>query len=365
MLNRRTLRNAAVITFLVTLAGLLNFSIVRTSWLAEENPRPAWYPFVWEMSGAYTFLLLLPLLIFFMNRYPIGRRDFWYRLPLHLGVFAAFAVTHTLLMWGTRELIYYLLGWGVYDYGSMPYRFLMEGQKQLIIYWAVYAVLRIAAYTRANRERDLSAARLEQELAEARLSALKLQLQPHFLFNTLNMIASHVRDDPGTAEAMINHLSSFLRATLRNSARQEVSLGEEIEFLDSYLEIMKARFEERLLVTISLPAEVRNTVVPHLLLQPLVENSIAHSIRDHSRRAEIRVAAERDGDRLRLLIDDNGAGLTDGGAPPERGIGLSNTAARLRQLYGECQRLDLANRPEGGSRLTIELPWHRAAEQSS
>ncbi len=349
-----TVRRQPLIAFVAaTIIGLLNFSIVMTSWRAESNARSAKGPFVWEMTGAYTALLLLPLVIYVVNRYPISRRHLATRIPLHIATFVVFAMSHTLLMWGSRELIYRLLGWGSYDYGAMRYRFFMEGQKQLIVYAAVYCVLRFIAYVRVNRER-------ERELTEARLAALKMQLQPHFLFNALNMISSHVHDEPEVAGAMLQHLSNFLRATLRASAAQEVPLREEIEFVDSYLAIMKARFESRLRVDVSLPEELRETLVPHLLLQPLVENSIAHSLRDHAKRAEISIAAQRDGDRLRVIIEDNGPGINGGSAPAGGGIGLSNTIARLQHLYGERQRLTLRNRDEGGLRLTIELPWRVA-----
>src|SRR5947209_18896695 len=123
---------------------------------------------------------------------------------------------------------------------------------------------------------------------------------------------------------------------------------------------MKARFEGRLRVDVSLPPELRATLVPHLMLQPLVENSIAHSLRDHARRAEISIAAERAGDRVRVTIEDNGPGINGDRAPSGGGIGLSNTIARLQHLYGERQTLTLRNRDEGGLRLTIELPWRTA-----
>jgi len=347
-------KQALLIFVAVTFIGLLNFSIVMTSWLSESNHSPAKYPFVWEMTGAYTFLLLAPLLIFVVNRYPIDRRHLATRIPLHIAVFVTFAITHTLLMWGSRVVIYRLLGWGTYDYGDMRYRFFMEGQKQLIGYVALYVILRFVHFTRAK-------AQLERDLTDARLAALKMQLQPHFLFNALNMIAAHIHDDPDTASAMLQHLSTFLRATLRHTGGQEVPLREEIAFLDSYLEIMKARFEDRLRVEVSLPAEVRETLVPHLLLQPLVENSIAHSLGDHAKRAEIRIAAWRDGDQLRVTIEDNGPGISPDTQPAGEGIGLSNTIARLQHLYGDRQRLQLVNRDEGGLRLTIELPWRTEA----
>lgn len=337
----------------VTVVGLLNFSIVESSWLAELSTREAKYPFLWEMTGAYTFLVLLPLLVFVIQRYPISRDTLATRLPLHAATFLGFAISHTLLMWGSRQFLYRLLGWGDYDYGAMRYRFVMEGQKQLIVYIALYALLRFLAYARANRERD-------RELSDAKLNALKMQLQPHFLFNALNTIASHVETDPRVAAAMLQHLSDFLRATLRSSAAHEVPLREEVAFLDSYVAIMKARFEERLNVSVTLPPDLRDTLVPHLLLQPLVENSIAHSLREHDKRAEIRIDAQRDGGNVRLTIEDNGPGIAEDVQPRENAIGLANTRARLEHLYGARQRLTLANVDGGGLRLTIELPWRTA-----
>ncbi len=258
-----------VLVFLAfTFAGLLNFSIVETSWLAEENVRAAKYPFVWEMTGVYTLLLLVPLLVLVATRYPVRRGKVASRLLLHAAVFVFYAVSHTLLMWGSRELIYHLLGWGTYDYGDMRYRFFMEGQKQFIVYLGIYFLIRFINYARANRERDANAARLERELTEARLAALKMQLQPHFLFNALHMISSHIEDDPKVAGAMVQHLSSFLRATLRSSAAQEVPLREEMDFLASYVEIMKARFEERLSVVVSMTAETGDTLVPISFCSP-------------------------------------------------------------------------------------------------
>src|ERR1019366_9237933 len=337
----------------VTFVGLLNFSIVETSWLSEQNHGAAKYPFVAEMTGAYTFLIVLPLLFLAATRFPIRRDNMATRIPLHAAAFVVFAVGHTLLMWGSRELIYHILGWGHYDYGNMRYRFFMEGQKQFIVYVAIYSVLRFIAYARANRERDMAA---------ARLAALKIQLQPHFLFNARNTIASYIQDDPKAAAAMVQHLSSFLRSTLRSSAAQEVPLRDEMDFLASYVAIMKERFEDRLNVTVSVPAELGDTLVPHLFLQPMVENAITHSLRDHTKRAAIRVAASRDGDRLRVTIEDNGPGLVDGAIPSGSGIGLSNTKARLQHLYGARQQLLFENRSEGGLLLTIEMPWHTAEE---
>jgi LytS/YehU family sensor histidine kinase len=310
------------------------------------------------MTGAFTLLLLLPAVLAFMHRFPIDRRNFVRRVPLHLLVMVAMGATHTLLMWISRTFLHRFFGWETYQYGDMRYRFLMEGGKQAIAYWATYAIVAILAYARRNRERELRAAHLESQLTEARLSALKMQLNPHFLFNTLNMISSHVYDEPRTAEAMIAHLSDFLRATLRLSRSQEVALEQELEFLEAYLAIMKARFEERLVVELDVADEARGALVPHLILQPLVENAITHCMEDHNGQGKIRLATGREGGRLRLVLEDNGPGLSgEAGDALGRGVGLSNTAERLRHLYGPDHRLDLANRREGGLRLVIEIPY--------
>jgi signal transduction histidine kinase len=360
--TRSPWRYWALLTLIATLIALLNFFIGATSWRAEGNTRPLSRPFLWEMTGAYALLMLLPAVLAFMHRFPIDRATFVRRVPLHLLVMVAMGATHTLLMWASRTFLHRLFGWEAYDYGDMRYRFLMEGGKQSIAYWMIYAVVAVVAYARRNRERELRGAHLERELTEARLSALKMQLNPHFLFNTLNMISSHVYDEPRTAEAMIAHLSDFLRSTLRLSRSQEVPLEQELEFLETYLAIMKARFEDRLVVELDVADDARGALVPHLILQPLVENAVTHCMEDHRGQGMIRLATGREGGRLRLVIEDNGPGLP-GEAEDAlgRGVGLTNTAERLRHLYGPDHLLDLANRREGGLRLVIEIPYHTAS----
>jgi two-component system, LytTR family, sensor kinase len=356
----RSARLWAVLFLLFTLIGLLNFNIVRTTWLTEHHTRPAKYPFVWEMTGAYSVFALMPAVLAFLRRFPLSRRTLATRLPLHLGLMTLFGGVHTLLMWGSRVAIYRALDWGAYDNGDLRYRFLMEGQKQIAVYWLIVATVTVAAYVRRNRERELRAAHLEKQLSDARLSALKTQLNPHFLFNALNMISSHVYEAPRIADAMIGHLSDFLRLTLRHGDAQEVPLDTELAFLESYLEIMKARFEERLTVEMAIGAGVRAALVPHLILQPIVENSMKHCMDDHTRAGRVRIAADRDGARLRISVEDDGPGLI-GTAEPGQGIGLTNTAERLRHLYGEQQCLRIANGTPGGVRVDLELPYRVAS----
>ncbi len=344
----------------LTVIGLLNFAIVMTSELADRAHPPAARVFIWEMTGAWAFLLFVPLLVAFMSRFPFERGSVLRRLPLHLGILVAFSVMHTLVMWGSRTAIYSLAGWGRYDYGDMRYRFPMEGLKQVFGYALLFLIVTLIAASRRERERAVTAARLQQQLSEARLAALKMQLNPHFLFNTLNMISSFIDEDPRVADAMVTHLSDFLRATLRHADVQEVALEDELEFLAAYLAIMKARFEDRLAVEVAVAAEARRALVPHLVLQPLVENAFTHSMDDPGRAGVIRIAAARSGERLVLTVADNGPGLAAGGNGVRRGVGLSNTAERLHHLYGDAHRLQLGDAPGGGVCVTVEVPFRLA-----
>ncbi len=346
-----------------TFAGFLSFGIITTEIAASGYPVPWKYHLLLELDGAYTALLLLPFMLWFMGSFPLARDNWWRRVPMHLVASMIFGASSTLLMWGGRTVLFRLLGWGEYDYGLMRFRFPMEYQKQLMLYWVIYSVVALISSMRRNQAENLRASQLEKKLTEARLEVLKMQLNPHFLFNTLNMISSYVYDNPRVAESMIGHLSDFLRVTLRHSGVQEVALEKELEFLDSYLAIMKARFEERLEIEMKISGQARQARVPHLLLQPLVENSVAHCTKDHSRPGFIKICAEVVAGRTRLTVEDNGPGLEDDGAEVfESGVGLSNTSARLRELYADDCSLELVNADSGGLRVIIDLPLHSAVQ---
>jgi two-component system LytT family sensor kinase len=354
-----------LLTLIATLIGLLNFSVALNAWRAEGVLRSAKYPLLLELTGAYSFFVLLPPVLALTRRYPIAGPSWRRHLSLHVLAFVPFSIAHTLVMWGSRVVLYRLLGWGPYDYGDMRYRFPMEAGKALLGYLGVQAAVALVGFVRREQDRKLAAARLERELFEARLAALKMQLNPHFLFNTLNMIASQVREEPARAEAMIAHLADFLRLTLRHSQAQQVPLATELEFLDAYLVIMKARFEERLLVERQIDPGAGEALVPQLLLQPLVENAITHAMVDRRQPARLRIGATKLGARLQLVVEDNGPGIAADGQPlVGRGVGLTNTAERLRHLYGEDQALTLATPDGGGLRLEITLPYRRAVEDA-
>ena len=300
------------------------------------------------LTGAWMAALLFPLVARFARRFPAGRRNWMTRVPLHAAALAAYSFAHTSLMWGLRNALYPLFGLGHYHYGKMTARYPMEFSLDVISYTVMVSILYM--YDRHTRS-----AQIEAQLARARLENLRLQLQPHFLFNALNTISSVVYEDPRKADAMIAALSDLLRATLNDSDAQEVPLDREVETLDLYLEIMRRRFEDRLNIDVRVAPEVRKALVPHLLLQPLVENSIRHGADAQSGAVTVTVTAERDGSNTRLRVRDFGRGLPKGNL--RRGTGISNTRARLAQLYGVGHSLEFENCADGGLAVTVALPY--------
>ncbi|HTH48963.1 MAG TPA: histidine kinase [Candidatus Limnocylindria bacterium] len=226
----------------------------------------------------------------------------------------------------------------------------------LPIYWIIVSVAHALLFYRRSQERERKALELAAGLAQAKLQALRMQLQPHFLFNTLNAISTLVHRDARAADEMIGNLSDFLRLTLETADQQEIPLRQELEFLDHYLAIEQVRFGDRLEVIRDLTPEVFPALVPSLILQPLVENAIRHGLEPNRQAGRLVISASRDGGVLRLAVRDNGVGLK--AASGREGIGLANTRARLFELYGGAARLDLKGGPEGGLAVEITLPLH-------
>jgi signal transduction histidine kinase len=214
------------------------------------------------------------------------------------------------------------------------------------------------------------AARLQAQLAEARLEVLSAQLNPHFLFNTLHAVSSLVERDPRGVRRMIARLSELLRVTLEGTNEQEISLARELQLLQLYLDIMQVRFQGRLVVDQHVDNEVMEALVPNFVLQPLVENAVMHGVSKVQGEGRIELRARRVGDDVLITVRDNGPGVDLSSAPRERteptpgsgGVGLSNTRARLQQLYGNAQRLSLVRAPEGGTVAEIVLPYHTGAD---
>jgi LytS/YehU family sensor histidine kinase len=214
---------------------------------------------------------------------------------------------------------------------------------------------------------ELRLERLERRFTEARLNALRMQLDPHFLFNALNTISSHVESDPKLTRTMIEHLGDLLRMSLESKDRQEVPLSEELEFLDHYLAIQKIRFGSKLKIEIDVAPEVRYASVPSLIIQPLVENAIRHGISRRSSGGTVAVSAERRDSRLEIRVRDNGVGLLPGWTlEASAGVGLAVTRDRIAGLYPNGDsRFAVRRREEGGTEVEISLPLHVAEEEAN
>jgi len=247
-----------------------------------------------------------------------------------------------------------------YLVGDLPFN--------ILSYFGVVGAVHGVEYYLRYREREAEAARLElhasrlqAELARAQLDALKMQLQPHFLFNTLHSISALIHEDPEAADLMVSRLSDFLRLVLENAGAQEVPLRQELLFLERYMEIQQTRFQHRLRWEARIDAETLDGRVPNLVLQPLVENAIRHGIEPRSAGGAVEVRASRRGDVLEMEVRDDGPGLASGSAG--RGVGLANTRARLDRLYGESHSFRVENHPAGGVSVRLSLPF-RTAEPS-
>jgi LytS/YehU family sensor histidine kinase len=230
----------------------------------------------------------------------------------------------------------------------------------------IYLLIALTSYAYGYysryREGQLRTLQLEAQLSQAQLQALKMQLHPHFLFNTLHSISALLTKDVEAARKMITRLGDFLRLTLENSGSQEVTLQQEMEFLTCYLEIERIRFQNRLVTRIDLALETLQARVPNLILQPIVENAIRHGIAPRSTPGLIEIEAKQVGNKLRIQVRDNGPGLSDHRTSVnlfKKGLGLANTENRLERLYGADHLFDLSNNPEGGLIVSLEIPFHK------
>ncbi len=225
----------------------------------------------------------------------------------------------------------------------------------LLVYWVIVTVTFAFDYYRKYREREWRAAELEKNLAQAKLQTLQMQLNPHFLFNSLHSISALMHQNVDAADRMIARLSDLLRAALAGSDTQEVTLREELEFIRRFLEIEQIRFGDRLSVKMEIAPDTLEVLVPNLILQPLVENAIRHGIEPRARPGRIELKARRADGVLTLAVSDNGDGLAPG-KPSAEGVGLSNTRARLRTLYGDAHSFELCPAPGSGLQVRLTIP---------
>ena len=339
--------------------GLLNVAQQHVAYALNRGSTISWWTsLLLQMPLAYTWALATPGIQWLGRRFPFERRKWPLSVAVHVIVSLAFvflldlglafhaatvlrnAAAPALLRRATQQFV-----WFVFSDG--------------LLYWTILLVNYAAEHHRRLQEREVTASQLRAQLAQAELQALKMQLHPHFLFNALHTIGSLVRTgDRDSAVRIVAGLGDLLRRVLDGVAQQEVPLQQELDFVRNYLDIEQARFRDRLKVAIVAEPEVLDARVPHLILQPLVENAIRHGIAPHMWAGRLMVDARRLGDRLQLLVRDDGPGIGDSGNDTTRqGIGLSNTRARLERLYGSDYRLSVENADGGGLEARLEVPF--------
>jgi two-component system, LytTR family, sensor kinase len=302
------------------------------------------------LAGWYGWALLFPAVYWLARRFPLSR-------PLRPRHVAVHGLASLALTFGKMAATGAFLG--AAGFGPRQVTSTINVPLNYVTYWAMAGAVWGADLRRRERAERLRAAQLEASLAGARLDALAVQLQPHFLFNTLNSVAELMHEDTDAAERVVGRLSTLLRASLDAPAGHEVPLARELDLLDAYICIERVRFEERLRVRLLVAPDVGACLVPRFLLQPIVENAVRHAVGPRRDGGAITIEAERRGDCLMLRVGDDGPGLTDADAarPTRSGIGLANVRARLEALYGDRQTFSILNNPAGGVDVRIEVPF--------
>ena len=314
------------------------FCVCRTTWRGLLSDR---------LTDWYSYGLFMPLLVWATIRWPLDRRHVRTRLLLHLGLIVGVVVARSAIVIPIREA---LGGPCCQSLADLLAKKLISEATTLA---ALCGVLHAIEYYRRYRDREGLALQLRASLSDARLQALRAQINPHFLFNTLNAATALLYRDAKSADRMLTQLADLLRVTLRNDPSHETSLREELDLLERYLAIMRVRFAGRVSVTCDVDPSLHDALVPSFVLQPLVENAFEHGMNE-SGTGNIRVLAEADDESLVLSVSDDGSGMhrTSNG----HGVGLANTRRRLEELYGDRATLALVTRPDGGATVEIRMP---------
>ncbi|MDQ3255425.1 MAG: histidine kinase [Acidobacteriota bacterium] len=347
-----------------TLVGL--FFAAQLYFVLLSTKYPVSFPraLLWQLCAAYLIAVVAPVVLWLCRRYPFERSHWLRRLLIHVvaGSVIGFALAlgHVALdMYFGRYLStsfnnLFRLSFGLLD-------------RELLFYWFIVLSNHAFNYYQRFEREELRAERLRSQLAQSQLQALKMQLHPHFLFNTLNSISELIYKNPDAAEQMVTQLSDMLRLSLDKVGVQEISLKQELEFLKKYLDIEQSRFAERLRVSIDIQPDALDAYVPNMILQPLVENAVRHGIAPRSEGGCIAISARRDNGMLRMEVTDDGRGLPenmDHIYSRGNGVGLANTQARLEHLYGVTHRFKLSSTPGHGLTVSMSIPFRENARDT-
>jgi two-component system LytT family sensor kinase len=324
----------------------------RLAFLAEiGQPQPLGDVLPWSFAGAVVWALITIAVFALSRRFPLDRKPRARALLVHAVASPALATTEVVL----SLVIGVFSGWSdptepfmVSFWRGFPFN--------VVVYWLLAGVAHGFTFYRRYRLRDAEAGRLAARLARAELDLLKSQLQPHFLFNTLTAISALMHRDVRAADRMVARLSELLRAALDHDAEEEVSLQDELAFLDAYVEIEQARLGDRLKVELDVQANVLDARVPHMILQPLVENAIRHGVAPRVAPGTVTISARGRRGMLDIEVRDDGPGVP-AGTPVSDGVGLANTRTRLNKMYGDDYSFEPGNVPGGGFRVALAIPF--------
>jgi two-component system, LytTR family, sensor kinase len=362
MTNRPRIPGTALFVIATAFAVSSTFQAYWLDKITHDQTMPHTVLHLLALNFLYWYIpaLLAPAIMALATSEQLVRKRWPVQVLVHVAGALTYSVVHTAIMMALRVVMLAqtappknVATWGAYALAQ----YLTQLDWLLMTYLFLVGLAHALVYRRESEARALNAAQLETRLVEAQLQALQRQLHPHFLFNTLNTISGLIRTDAAAADVMIDQLGDLLRMTLHTSCTQEVTLKDELDVLQKYLEIEQTRFGDRLRVTMNIQPETLDAQVPNLLLQPLVENAIRHGIAPNARPGWIAIHAERSASQLTIHIRDSGNGL-----PPERlmalnrGVGLENTRARLEHLYPAAYQFAFSNL-ERGFCVTVRIPF--------
>jgi signal transduction histidine kinase len=366
---RGRLLRAGLIVLGWTLVALFLFSKNLAARMLRDDPTP-WVDILlaW-LIGSYASAALTPAILWLGDRFPFGKGRWALPIAVHLVGSVLFAIAQLWLeavvsVWS--GVLSFPAAQSIRTY--FPILIALGFHGGALCYWLIIGLQALWRFHEASRRHEREAlelmaraAALETQVVQARLGALKMQLQPHFLFNTLNAVVSLVRARRGReAEDTLAHLSDLLRWVLDDREQQEVPLARELEYVRLYLAVERVRFADRLRVDLRVAPDALDAAVPHLCLQPIVENAIRHGIEASAQAGVLVIGAARAGAVLQLTVEDDGPGFRSLRQPV--GIGLANTRLRLRELYGDRATLTTANALDGGAIVTLTLPYRECEE---
>ncbi len=344
-----------------TLLALLSAAGARVYYASMGNTETWGMLLAWNLSISFVWSLLTPPVCALACRFTFERSTWKTSLLVHLIACVVLSVLAAMVVVLAEP---YVMSSSTEPRAPFWAHTISRALMDLQRYWYILLITQAIGYYSKYRERELRSSQLEAQLAHAQLEVLKIQLEPHFLFNTLNSIAALARNDGPAAEHMTLQLADLLRSSLDAVGVHEVPLRRELLFLQKYIDIQQTRFRDRLQVELDVDPHSLGARVPNLILQPLVENAIRHGIGPRRTPGLVRILTRRDADELWMEIHDNGLGLTRGsGHVPSEGVGLRNTRARLQQLYNGDHRMSVEDAIGGGCRVSIRIPFRRYDEE--